>query len=71
MSGGKFTTLSDGSVAMTTGIPTKNFDANKTYAAVKVSAGGATEILKDQDTNPHTVTFPVSAGLHAYAIIAY
>ena len=72
LSGGKFAQLAAGvSVPTTIGIPGGKVDASKTYAVVKVLPGGATEILADQDTNPNTVTFNITGGLAAYAVIAY
>jgi hypothetical protein len=66
---GKWVTLSDGSVALATGLP-KGADTSKTYSVVCVQPGGVTTILEDQDTNPNTVTFAVQAGLGTYAIVA-
>jgi hypothetical protein len=66
---GKKIKLADGSVAMSTGLP-KTADTSKTYSVVCVQPGGVTTILEDQDTNPKTVTFAVSAGIGTYAIVA-
>ena len=66
---GKWITLSDGSVAMATGLP-KGADTSKTYSIVCVQPGGVVTILEDKDTNPATVTFEVKAGLGTYAIVA-
>jgi predicted metal-binding membrane protein len=66
---GKWVTLSDGSVALATGLP-KTADTTKTYSVVCVQPGGVTTILEDQDTNPKTVTFEVQAGLGTYALVA-
>lgn len=66
---GKWVTLSNGSIALTAGLP-KNADATKTYSAICVQPGGAVTILEDQDTNPLTVTFEVKAGIGTYAIVA-
>jgi hypothetical protein len=66
---GKWVTLSDGSVALATGLP-KTADTTKTYSVVCVQPGGVTTILEDQDTNPKTVTFEVKAGLGTYALVA-
>jgi hypothetical protein len=66
---GKWVTLSDGSVALATGLP-KDADTSKTYSVVCVQPGGVTTILEDQDTNPKTVTFAVQAGLGTYALVA-
>jgi hypothetical protein len=66
---GNWVTLSDGSVALATGLP-KDADTSKTYSVVCVQPGGVTTILEDQDTNPKTVTFAVQAGLGTYALVA-
>lgn len=58
-----------GTVDMTVGIPASFYDPNATYAMIHVVNGGATEILKDMDDNPATVSFPVSAGNGAYALV--
>lgn len=69
MTGGKFSDLPAG-VSVPTTIAVKNA-GGRTLAVVKVLPGGATEILKDTDDNPNTVTFPITGGLAAYAVIAY
>lgn len=66
---GKWVTLSDGSVGLTTGLP-EGADTTKTYFAVCVQPGGVVTIFEDQDTNPLTVTFEVKAGIGTYAIVA-
>jgi hypothetical protein len=66
---GKWVTLSDGSVALSAGLPA-TADTSKTYSVVCVQPGGVTTILEDQDTNPKTVTFAVQAGLGTYALVA-
>lgn len=66
---GQWVTLSNGSVALATGLP-KGADTTKTYCAILVQPGGAVTILEDQDTNPKTVTFEVKAGIGTYAIVA-
>lgn len=66
---GKWVTLSNGSVALATGLP-KNADTTKTYSVICVQPGGVVTILEDQDTNPKTVTFEVKAGIGTYAIVA-
>lgn len=66
---GKWVTLSNGSVALATGLP-KGADTTKTYCAILVQPGGVVTILEDQDTNPNTVTFEVKAGIGTYAIVA-
>lgn len=65
----KKVTLTDGTVAMTMGLP-KGVDTTKTYVMVCVQPGGETTVLEDQDTNPATITFAVQAGLGAYALVA-
>ena len=66
---GKWVTLSNGSVALATGLP-KGADTTKTYCAILVQPGGDVTILEDQDTNPNTVTFEIKAGIGTYAIVA-
>ena len=66
---GKWVTLSNGSVALTAGLP-KNADLTKVYSAVCVQPGGIVTVFEDQDTDPATVTFEVKAGIGAYAIVA-
>ncbi len=66
---GKWVTLSDGAVALATGLP-KDADKTKTYCAILVQPGGVVTVLEDQDTNPDTVTFEVKAGIGTYAIVA-
>ncbi len=67
--GGRFITLSDGSVNMVAGLP-KSADTTKTYSIVCVQPGGIISIFDDLDTNPQTVTFEVAAGLGTYALVA-
>ncbi len=66
---GKWVELSDGSVALKAGLP-KSADKSLTYSAICVQEGGVITVLEDLDTDPNTVTFAVSAGLGAYAIVA-
>lgn len=66
---GKWVTLSNGSIALSTGLP-EGADPAKTYSAICVQPGGVVTILEDQDTNPLTVTFEVMAGIGTYAIVA-
>lgn len=66
---GKWVTLSNGSVAIATGLP-KGADLTKTYKAICVQPGGITTILDDKDNDPATITFEVKAGIGAYAIVA-
>ena len=69
MTAGKFSDLAAGvSAPATVGVKNAN---GRTLAVVKVLPGGATEVLQDQDQNPNTVTFTITGGLAAYAIIAY
>ncbi|MBP3197877.1 MAG: hypothetical protein J6N21_12845 [Butyrivibrio sp.] len=69
IAGGKLSELPAGtSVPATFAVSNKG---GKTLAVAKVLPGGATEILKDQDDNPNTVTVPITAGPAAYGIIGY
>lgn len=68
MTSGKFTDLAaDVSVPVTIGVKNAN---GKALCVIKVEPGGATTILTDTDDNPNTVTFPVTGGLAAYAVMA-
>ena len=70
LTAGKFSSLSpDVAVPFTVGV--KNPPAGKTLAVVKVLPLGAVELLEDTDTAANTVTFPVTGGFAAYAVIAY
>ena len=69
MAGGKFADLPAG-VSVPTTVAVKNANG-RTLAVAKVLPGGATEILQDTDDNPNTVTFPITGGLAAYAVLAY
>ena len=71
MSGGKFVRLENGEVVAKVGLKKNQVVAGKKYAIVQVLPGGATKIIEDQDNDPNTVTFPVQAGLGAYAVIVY
>lgn len=66
---GRLVSLKNGSAALAVGLP-KNADTDKTYYVVCVQPGGAISILKDQDSNPKTVTFEIRAGLSLYALVA-
>lgn len=73
MSGGKYSLLSTEGpeIRIALGIP-KNFaEAGKTFAMVRVRAGGVVSILPDVDDNPNTITFDTTGGAGAYAIIKY
>lgn len=73
MAGGKYSLLSTEGpeIRIALGIP-KNFaDAGKTFAMVRVRAGGVVSILPDVDDNPNTITFDTTGGAGAYAIIKY
>lgn len=67
---GKMVSLSDGSVHMMVGLPKTAVDPAKTYSVVRVMPGGSITYYNDLDTNPQTVTFEVSAGTGAYAVLA-
>lgn len=73
MTAGKYSLLpSDGpAIRLAVGIPGNFVQAGKTYAVVRVRAGGAVSILPDLDSNPNTVTFDTTGGAGAYAIIRY
>lgn len=66
---GEWITLSDGNVALVTGLP-KDADTSLTYSVLCVQRGGIVTVLEDLDTNPETVTFAVNTGVGAYAIVA-
>lgn len=73
MTAGKYSLLpSDGApIRLSVGVPGNFAQSGKTYAVVRVRAGGAVTILQDIDTNPNTVTFDTTGGAGAYAIIRY
>ena len=73
MTAGKYSLLpSDGpAIRLAVGVPKKFADAGKTFAVVRVQAGGVVSILPDVDDNPNTVTFDTTGGAAAYAIIKY
>ena len=69
MNGGKFSSLNgEISVPATLGVAQAG---GRTLAVVKVLPGGAFEILQDSDEISVTVTFNITGGLNAYAVIAY
>ncbi len=69
LAGGKFAQLpATVAVPFTVGVAQA---AGRKLAVVKVLPGGAFEILEDQDQNAATVTFNITGGLAAYAVIAY
>ena len=59
----------NGSLDMTVGVPDNFRVEGATYAVAHVIGGGNTEIFVDTDTNPNTVSFPVSTGDGAYALV--
>lgn len=73
MTAGKYSLLpSDGAeIRVALGIPKGFAQAGKTFAVVRVQAGGVVSILPDVDDNPNTVTFDTTGGAAAYAIIKY
>lgn len=73
MAGGKYSLLSsDGpAIQIALGIPKSFAQAGKTYAMVRVQAGGVVTILPDIDDNPNTITFATTGGAGAYAIIRF
>ncbi len=69
MTNGKFSDLPAGvTVPVTLGVKNAN---GRTLKAVKVLPGGATQVLDDQDNDANTLTFDVTGGLAAYAVIGY
>ncbi|MBR1642299.1 MAG: hypothetical protein IJ683_08265 [Butyrivibrio sp.] len=58
-----------GTVDMVVGIPASFYVPGARYAVSHVLPGGAYEILEDTDDDPLTVSFPVSAGRGAYALV--
>ena len=69
MNGGKFTSLPNTvAVPATIGVAAAG---GRKLAVVKVLPGGAFEILQDTDEVAVTVTFSITGGLAAYAVIAY
>ena len=69
MNGGKFTSLPNlVSVPATLGVAAAG---GRTLAVVKVLPGGSTELLSDSDEVAVTVTFNITGGSAAYAVIAY
>ena len=68
LSSGKFAEL-DSSVSARTMVGIPGAKADKKYVIVKVLAGGATEVIEDADTVTSTITFDITGGLAAYAIV--
>lgn len=58
-----------GTVDMVVGIPASFYVPGARYAVSHVLPGGKYEILEDTDDDPLTVSFPVSAGRGAYALV--
>lgn len=73
MSGGKYSLLpTDGAdIRISVGLPKSFAQNDKTFAVIRVRAGGAVSILEDVDNNPNTVTFDTTGGAGAYALIKY
>lgn len=70
MSGGRLSAVdANGKASMTVGIPADFYQEGVEYAILHVMPGGAVELLKDTDKDPLTISFPVSAGNGAYALI--
>lgn len=68
LSSGKFAEL-DSSVKARTAVGIPGAKADKKYVVIKVLPGGATEVLEDQDTVTSTLTFEITGGLAAYAVV--
>ena len=68
LSNGKFAEL-DSSVSARTMVGIPGAKADKKYVIVKVLAGGATEVIEDADTVTSTITFDITGGLAAYAVV--
>lgn len=58
-----------GTVEMVVGIPAYFYQPGAKYAVSHVLPGGKYEIFEDNDNDPMTVSFPVSAGYGAYALV--
>lgn len=73
MAGGKYSLLSSNGpeIQIALGIPASFRNASKTFAMVRVQAGGVVTILPDIDDNPNTITFATTGGAGAYAIIRF
>ncbi len=73
MSGGKYSLLpTDGAdIRISVGLPKSFAQNDKTFAVIRVRAGGVVTILEDVDNNPNTVTFDTTGGAGAYALIKY
>lgn len=73
MAGGKYSLLSSEGpeIRIALGIPKSFAQEGKTFAMVRVRAGGVVSILPDVDDNPNTITFDTTGGAGAYAIIRY
>lgn len=70
---GEFTLLSQNGreITMIFSIPRNQVREGYAYAMISVRPGGTIEILPDLDGDSATVTFQTTAGLGAYAMIAY
>ena len=68
LSNGKFAEL-DSSVKARTAVGIPGAKADKKYVVIKVLPGGATEVLEVQDTVTSTLTFEITGGLAAYAVV--
>ena len=53
---------------MTVGLPENLWDGSS-ISVVKVTDGGNIQVLQDKDNNPNTVSFAVTEGEAAYALI--
>ncbi|MDD7027648.1 MAG: hypothetical protein PUI46_11260 [Lachnospiraceae bacterium] len=70
MSGGRYSLLEAGAeVPVTFSVP--RAAQGQRIGVIRVQEGGVVTVFEDMDTNPATVSFNITGGAAAYAIIAY
>ena len=70
MSGGRYSLLEAGAeVPVTFSVP--RAAQGQRIGVIRVQEGGVVTVFEDMDTNPATVSFNITGGAGAYAIIAY
>lgn len=70
MSGGRYSLLEAGAeVPVTFSVP--RAAQGQRIGVIRVQEGGVVTLFEDMDTNPATVSFNITGGAGAYAIIAY
>ena len=70
MSGGRYSLLEAGAeVPVTFSVP--RAAQGQRIGVIRVQEGGVVTLFEDMDTNPATVSFNITGGAAAYAIIAY